>query len=169
MVTGSYKRQTTTYRVLRRVACGAQLDEQTRLREVFRKETPLTSEGSKMPRNPLFAALTDTPRIIHTHARANRNRSGNTSFSPEGEVVSIDPWGAVATLRSAHATRPALFWPQRQTHPSATKHPKCDVRTDARSINQGRSSETGPNPRSTSKREKSPTHSRWCHDMPTLS
>jgi hypothetical protein len=82
MVTGSYKRQTTTYRVLRRVACGAQLDEQTRLREVSRKETPLRSEGSKMPRNPLFAALTDTPRIIHTHARTNSNRSGNTSFWP---------------------------------------------------------------------------------------
>jgi hypothetical protein len=67
-VTGSYKRQTTTYRVLRRVACGAQLDEQTRLRDVSRKETPMTSEGSKEPRNPLFAALTDTP-LSYTHTQ----------------------------------------------------------------------------------------------------
>jgi hypothetical protein len=87
MVTGSYKRQTTKYRVIRRVACGAQLDEQTRLREVSRKETPSTSKGSKVSRNPLFDAVTDTPRIIHTHARANNNRSVNTSFSPEGAVV----------------------------------------------------------------------------------
>jgi hypothetical protein len=71
MVTGLYKRQTTTYRILRRVACGAQLDEQTRLREVSRKETPMASEGSKEPRNLLFAALTDTP-LSYTHMQERK-------------------------------------------------------------------------------------------------